>query len=315
QHPDVEFLVVTQKWLCALYEGVAPNISTYACEPHGRHSGPQGMWRLAKELRREGVDTVADLHDVLRTKMLRTFLMFRGCKVQHIDKGRGEKRELIQKGWKACPPLRPQTERYADVFRALGMGCTVDFKGLTLPTLPALPAKKAEERWIGVAPAAAHPSKTYPEEKLQKALTLLLDDTHVSLFFFGREDSVKAMAQQLQTSHEKRVCLVSDYAHGLREELCLMQQLDTMLSMDSGNMHLASLVGLRTVSVWGATHPAMGFLGYGQSMADCIQSDRPCRPCTTYGAKPRCPLPYPCLEDIAPEQIVEAINRTSPKEK
>ncbi len=82
-----------------------------------------------------------------------------------------------------------------------------------------------------------------------------------------------------------------------------MRGLRVMLTMDSGNMHLASLVGTRVVSIWGATHPFAGFLGFGQSEDDCIQRDLPCRPCSIYGNKACKFGDYRCM-DIAPEEIV-----------
>lgn len=94
---------------------------------------------------------------------------------------------------------------------------------------------------------------------------------------------------------------------GFKAELELMSTLDCMISMDSGNMHLASIVGTRVVSVWGATHPLAGFLGWQQSPVDCVQKDMPCRPCSIYGNKP-CKLGnYPCLNDIKPEEIVRKV--------
>ena len=74
--------------------------------------------------------------------------------------------------------------------------------------------------------------------------------------------------------------------------------------MDSANMHMASLVGTRVVSVWGATHPYAGFLGYGQREADCIQRNMPCRPCSVYGNKPCQYGDYRCLTTITPNAIV-----------
>ena len=50
----------------------------------------------------------------------------------------------------------------------------------------------------------------------------------------------------------------------MRTELNLMSHLDVMLSMDSANMHLASLVNIPVVSIWGATHPYAGFMGWKQ---------------------------------------------------
>ena len=86
----------------------------------------------------------------------------------------------------------------------------------------------------------------------------------------------------------------------------MIRGLRVMVSMDSANMHLASLVGTRVVSIWGATHPNAGFLGIGQSESDCIQRDLKCRPCSVYGNK-RCKYgDYRCL-DIEPEEIVARI--------
>ena len=89
----------------------------------------------------------------------------------------------------------------------------------------------------------------------------------------------------------------------LGEELELMRGLRVMVTMDSANMHLASLVGTRVVSIWGATHPDAGFMGYGQSQNDCMQRDLPCRPCSIYGKK-KCKFgDYRCMA-ITPEEIV-----------
>ena len=87
----------------------------------------------------------------------------------------------------------------------------------------------------------------------------------------------------------------------------MMGQLDVMLSMDSANMHLASLVGTRVVSVWGGTHPYAGFLGWSQKTEDCAQLDMPCRPCSVYGNKPCLRGDYACMNGITPSQILEKL--------
>lgn len=72
----------------------------------------------------------------------------------------------------------------------------------------------------------------------------------------------------------------------MRTELNLMSHLDVMLSMDSANMHLASLVNIPVVSIWGATHPYAGFMGWKQLPVNTVQLDLSCRPCSVYGQKP-----------------------------
>ncbi len=318
QNAEIKIVVITQSWLCDLYKDVAPNVKVHPCEPHGKHKGIRGMYRLAKELKAEGIDVVADLHDVLRTKILRNILRLMGCTIKSINKGHSARRALLSKTHQYKPAailkgentnrehpstLRPQSERYAEVFRHLGLSFQIDFKSLHLPLLKNLPKKDNEEKWIGVAPMAAHASKNYPSERLIKLLYSLMEVQSLKLFFFGREPKVKSIVSELTASFPDKVFLASDLVHGLREELRLMLSLDTMLSMDSGNMHLASLVGLRVVSIWGATHPMMGFMGYRQKEDDCVQCAYACRPCTTYGSKPRCKAPYPCLENISEQEI------------
>jgi ADP-heptose:LPS heptosyltransferase len=89
-----------------------------------------------------------------------------------------------------------------------------------------------------------------------------------------------------------------------------MSHLDLMLSMDSANMHLASLTGVPVISIWGATHPYAGFMGYGQNPDNAIQTSLPCRPCSIYGNKPCMSKDYACLNDIRPETVLEKIQLT-----
>ena len=99
------------------------------------------------------------------------------------------------------------------------------------------------------------------------------------------------------------------YDNPLKNELEIMKTLDVMVSMDSGNMHMASLVGTRVVSIWGATHPWAGFLGWGQSEADCVQRhDLKCRPCSIYGNKPCLRGDMECM-NISEEEIAKRILR------
>ena len=108
---------------------------------------------------------------------------------------------------------------------------------------------------------------------------------------------------------ERHKCctVVPGLLHGLREELILMSNLDVMVSMDSANMHLASLVGTTVVSVWGATHPYAGFMGWNQKEENAVQVTLPCRPCSIFGNKPCRRGDYACLRQIEPSDIIQKI--------
>ncbi len=94
----------------------------------------------------------------------------------------------------------------------------------------------------------------------------------------------------------------------LNGELVLIHQLEVMISMDSANMHMASLTATPVVSIWGATHPWGGFMGWNQSPENAIQLEMPCRPCSIFGHKPCYKNDYACLNQITPQMIIEKVN-------
>ena len=90
-------------------------------------------------------------------------------------------------------------------------------------------------------------------------------------------------------------------------EIDLIANLDCVVSMDSLVMHLASLVATPVVSVWGATHPGLGFFGYGCDPRGIVQADMECRPCSVFGNKPCRYGDYRCLHAVTPAMIVERV--------
>ena len=189
---------------------------------------------------------------------------------------------------------------------------------------------------IGLAPFAAHQGKIYPVERMERVIELLIErrpDCRIILFGGGGKEmeQMTAWAEkysnvELASTLSEKLRVKSEKFHAddiqsngnlnsslstlhssLYHELQLMKTLDVMVSMDSGNMHMASLMGTRVVSIWGATHPWAGFLGWGQSEADCVQRhDLKCRPCSIYGNKPCLRGDMECM-NISEEEIVEKI--------
>ncbi len=124
----------------------------------------------------------------------------------------------------------------------------------------------------------------------------------------GEKEYVSEECQSKGNSNSSLFTLHSSLTDSsLYYELQLMKDLDVMLSMDSGNMHMASLMGTRVVSIWGATHPWAGFLGWQQSEDDCVQRcDLKCRPCSIYGNKPCLRGDMECM-NIEPLKVVEQL--------
>lgn len=299
-YPDVELTLLTSKPGAAITKAVLhlPNLQIVAINKKD-YSGLMGANRLYKEMRAYHFDAIADLHDVLRTKW--TALRFRiaGYPVAVIDKGRGDKKKLVSH--KIESQLTSGIERYKKVFTDLGFDFEVDYQGSEHRL-----DSTAKLLSIGIAPFAQHQGKIYPADKMQEVVNRLVEarpDMHIYLFG-GPED--QAQLQPWADAHPEQVTNVAG-KQTFAEDLALMSGLRLMISMDSANMHLASLVGLRCLSIWGATHIHAGFLGYGQQKEDVIDLSLPCRPCSIYGNKACKYGDYRCLNTIAPEEIVKRI--------
>ena len=298
QHTEDSVTVLSVPFCAPLFEDIAPNVSFLGREIKTQYRGITGLYNLFTELHAMHFDRIVDAHDVLRTKVLRQFFRLRGYEVRVIDKHRSERRRLTaEPGKKVLKPLPTSLENYAEAMGIPGFPVSPDIQDT--PVSPGVGL-------IGVAPFAAHEGKIYPTDKMEQVVELLSHSGRVVLFG-GKgkeEDIMRAWARKYNN-----VELARDVISGgaLAAELDLMRGLNVMLSMDSANMHLASLVGTRVVSVWGATHPYAGFLGWGQRMEDCVQKDLPCRPCSIYGSKPCRYGDFRCLNSITPEEVVRAV--------
>lgn len=311
-YPDTTFVVLTQRVASSLFMYAPINLQVYIADVKARHKGLAGLWLLYKELSALGIDAVADLHDVLRTKILRRLFRMAGKTVSIIDKGRAEKKRLIRRRHKELRPLKPMAERYADVFAALSLPYTPRFtslypdgKGDAGLFSHITPPKETGKLWIGIAPFAKHEGKIYPVEEMERIVDLLSRHERLHLFLFGADNEAALLAKWQE--RYPRVISLASQRHGFKVELSLMSYLDVMLSMDSANMHLAALAGVPVVSVWGATHPYAGFLGYTASPAHIIQADMACRPCSVFGDKPCYRGDYACLRQITPDSIAQKV--------
>ncbi|MBQ5607311.1 MAG: glycosyltransferase family 9 protein [Prevotella sp.] len=314
QYPDVRITMLSKGFARPFFDGLAPNIEFVAADLKGCHKGIKGLNRLFKELTSKDITAVADMHDVLRSKYLRARFKLCRYKTAHIDKHRKGKRQLTAAENKRLVQQPSSFNNYAEVLDKLGYPVHTEFTSVfpsgrgDITLLPDyLQSKQPKEQWIGIAPFAAHEGKIYPTRLMERVVKLLLErHENCRIFLFGGGASEKAVFNDWCQRYERCVS-VPDSVKGMKQEMILMSHLDVMTSMDSGNMHIASLTGTPVVSIWGATHPFAGFMGWGQSIANAVQIDLPCRPCSIYGNKPCIRKDYPCMKNIPPELIVERI--------
>lgn len=303
QNKDCEFTVLSKVACRALFEGLAENVKFIGADVKGEYKGLSGLLRLFKELHAQHFDCVVDMHDVLRTKVLRKLFRLHGYEVHKINKHRELRRLITAEGdKKQLRQLPTAFENYQSALRECMINGNENENGNH--RFASVSFAKNSQLKIGIAPFAAHQGKIYPLEKMEEVIVNV--NVPVKIFLFGGGDEEFAIMRRWAEKYDN-VRLAADECHGLKEELELMKKLDVMVSMDSANMHLASLVGTRVVSIWGATHPYAGFLGWGQKMDDCVQrDDLKCRPCSIYGNKPCMRGDMACMQ-IDPKEIVRRI--------
>jgi ADP-heptose:LPS heptosyltransferase len=297
-YPQQELLMVTRSTFYPFFTEI-PNLNFLGFEPKGKHKGFLGLIKLFLEIRKHKVSQVADLHNNLRSKILCFLFFWSGIQTVSINKGRTGKKRLTRKHNKELVPLELNVSRYADVFVKLGYSINLKNRLIPISIL-----KREHEKWIGVSPFAQHIQKVYPFYKMETVLTELANKGF-KLFIFGGSPEEALVAESWSAKNSNITSLVKKIS--LTEELNFIEKLDLMLSMDSSGMHLASLKNIPVVSIWGATHPYAGFLGYGQSINDTVQIDLYCRPCSVYGNVPCYRGDFACMNNLNPQTVIDKV--------
>lgn len=311
-YPEVKITVLTKPFFVPIFE-LIPNVSVIPAETKQEHKGFFGLLKLAFQLKKTGINEVADLHNVLRSKILRAFFFFFGIKSAAIDKGRQEKKALTREKYKVFKPLKTSPERYADVFQKLGY--PVDLSEEMSLKKPALNKKlntiigTENKKWIGIAPFAAHDSKTYPLDLMETVIAELDKTNMYKLLFFGGGKKENDLLNNLASKYENGISLVGKLE--FNEELQLIANLDLMLSMDSGNGHLAAMFGIPVITLWGATHPFAGFAPFGQPKENQLLPNLkkyPLLPTSVYG-KTQIPGYEDVMRSISPKRVLERVKK------
>lgn len=316
-NPEHRFTFLTQPFLTSLLLNIPDNLEVMALDTKREERSLAGVIRYADRLRRERFDYFIDLHDVLRTKVLRLCTnIATPTRCVALRKPRAERKRLLNmrpRSFEGVPQMR---SLYMDTLRKAGLCVPDEIAPISLSELPKIHHQviapffdKAQSRiLLGVAPTASTEAKTYDLSLMEEVVRELMYSGKYQVYLFGSRQEADLLRPW--SKRYGAICLAGELE--LQDELCAMQRLDAMLSMDSANAHLAAMVGTRVVSIWCSTHPAAGFLAMGQNTEDCLQGeDMPCRPCSIFGKVDFCELgDMPCRRAIDPKSIVAHLDGT-----
>ncbi|NDV68894.1 glycosyltransferase family 9 protein [Dysgonomonas sp. 25] len=312
RYPQDRFYVMTRVAFTPLFNNLSFNVNTISVDVRGKHKGFFGLLKLVFKSVFMGFSHVVDEHDVLRSKLIRWAIMLTGRKVRHIDKGRKEKQQMIESKV-LNPPLKHTVDRYLDTFVRLGFPAEISFNSILdyvmqdYSIIEKITGKK-EGKWIGIAPFARHEGKMYPLEKMERVVEMLSKEAGTTVFLLGGGRKEKHVLDEWQSKYAHTINLTGQL--NLEKELQVMSMMDVVVSMDSANMHLASLVNTPVVSIWGATHPSLGFYGFRQDIDNAIQMDLPYRPTSVFGDAP---CDEDCMKGITEQMVVDKIHQVMNK--
>ena len=308
-NPDTRFIMLTKKWPASMFHDRPANLKVVDFDVNENHSGLIGLLKLAAQLHKlYDIDAVADLHNVSGTWIIDAYMKLHGAKIARLDREKPKRRALVNH--KSNEPVTPIHERYRNAFRQLGFEAPDNFthlyEGRDWPTSPIVLNKEEGQRWIAVSPFSSHEGKAYPLELMEQVIAELTKHENYRIFLMGGGKSEKIALRPIARKY-KNVVSMAEVKHKFIDEYALLGNCDLMLTMESANMHLASLVDLQAMTIWGPTSPSCGYLGYNQVEEDDIQLDMDCRPCSITGDKPCRYGDYRCLKNISPEYIVQHV--------
>lgn len=312
QYPDVRITVVSRPFFAPFFKEI-PNVNFFGVDLKKRHKGFLGLLRLFSDLRKLKIDAVADLHNVLRSKVIRALFALSGKKVAATNKGRAEKKALTNLTNKVFAPVKSMFERHTDTLKQLGF--SVDLSDPHFPEKAILSEEilsitgNKNQKWIGIAPFAQYESKVYPKDLMQQVIDGLAENRSNKIFLFGGGDVEIKKLNQLKSQHDNVVVVAGQFK--FQQELDLISNLDLMLSMDSGNAHIAAMLGVKVITLWGATHPYAGFKPFHQPDDFCLTSDRekfPFLPTSIYGNK-KVEGYEDVMRTIQPEVVIDKIKK------
>jgi ADP-heptose:LPS heptosyltransferase len=310
QYPEVQITIISRPFFKPFFDGIK-NVSFFAFDEKERHKGFLGLLRLFQEVNTVGVDAFADLHNVLRSKVVRTLFALSGKKIAAVDKGRAAKKALARPENKIFEPLPSMFERHAAVFAALGFPLD-----LSEPTF----AEKAElspeildiiagnaQKLIGIAPFAQYDAKVYPLDLMREVIYTLAQNSNYKILLFGGGKKEIEILNSLAEGNDNVVSVAGKMK--LQQELDVISNVAVMLSMDSGNGHIAAMQGVPVISLWGATHPYAGFIPFNQPLSNSLTADReqyPLLPTSVYGNK-MVEGYQDAMRTIAPQKVVNVM--------
>lgn len=317
QYPDDEFTILTHPKFTGLFRQMPSNVSLYPMTYRKKRIPLRGLihlfnrYLLLLKISFSGkYDKVALLQNGSFEDQLQSLLAIRKSRTVKIDLTDFLSKEKFKIAFPGSPSLFDLFIQTLSRLDYPGLKNEFDFSFYTQNNrcnnlLEKCNIKK-NKQLIGIAPFSRLKAKMYSLDKMEKIIQFFHRKENTGILILGGGSDEKFQAEYWERKYPGIVSLVD--ALSFDDEITLISTCSLVLSMDSANMHLASFIGIPVVSIWGPSHPKLGYYPVDQNINNAVQKELPCRPCSFWGENPCTNADkYECM-NIAPEIIIEKIN-------
>jgi len=309
--PDAQIALLVKPAVADLFAGHPALTRVLTYDSKGRHAGLSGKWVLAGQLRRQGFDLAVLFQNAFEAAFL-TFLAGVPRRYGYATDGRS----LLLSDPVAPPEHRTlvhQVHFYWDLLKPLGL--TGDPPAPELVVFPeeeqAMAGRFAQgglttsDVVVGINPGSTYGgAKRWLPERFAEATERLCRTIHesqqqqVSVVIFGAKGEER-LGQEIAARLSSRSLVLSG-ATTIRELMAAVKRCATLLTNDTGPMHIASAFQVPVVAIfgptdWRTTSP------FGSAHA-IVRQPVDCAPCLLR----ECPIDHRCMTRVSVEQVYEA---------
>lgn len=304
RYPQQTFIFMTDE----RYAQLAPkcdNLTTKAIRIK-EYKGVQMIMGLGFTIAKQfEFDKVIDLNDTIRTKLIRMALQLKNKKVFVVNKHRIQRFVKFNFQCKCQLELRHTAEMMADAITRAGYSLSINDIELNDKSTSngAIKSQQTEPINIGIACFSSKRNKEYPKERLIQLIDMLQNNSNIRVSVFGKGQRETEIGNELCKLANCSSCINED---DMQSDIDNIRNMNLMICVDTGWMHIASLIGKPVISLWGPTQPSCGYYPLHQSRDMAITLSMPCSPCSVYGKKSCYYNTVKCME-IPVEMVYEKV--------
>jgi heptosyltransferase II len=205
-------------------------------------------------------------------------------------------------------PVEHQAEKYLRITKSVGVDLAAKERRFSTAAAAAIENRRSLSKHesnasvarIGLCPGAEYgPAKRWLPERFAEVATAVSAQSNVHWILFGTAkdaDVGETIAKTLGEDCTNRIGKTS-----LEELISELRECRLLLTNDTGTMHLATLLGVPVVAIFGSTEPHLtGPLGDGNVV---IRHQVECSPCFLR----ECPIDFRCMKAVTSEEVVAAV--------